>query len=115
MALPSGFPTRGPLAACLNALRLYRTFVGSWETPPAIGTAFGTEANQPTSSESSLHNSAEGHYVIRAPSLTVNVWTPTGSARPRRRSETWPHFVSAGSFAASCSSARAPERMPDIP
>lgn len=25
MALLSGFPARGPLAACLNALRLYRT------------------------------------------------------------------------------------------
>ena len=25
MALLSGFPARGPLAACLNALRLYQT------------------------------------------------------------------------------------------
>jgi hypothetical protein len=59
MALLSGFPARGPLAACLNALRLYRTDSLGHDTP-AIGTAFGTEANQPTSSESSLHNSAEG-------------------------------------------------------
>lgn len=56
MALLSGFPARGPLAACLNALRLYRTDSLGHDTP-AIGTAFGTEANQPTSS---LHNSAEG-------------------------------------------------------
>ena len=68
MALPSGFPARRPLAACLNAPQLCRTdSLGHGRHPPAIGTAFGTEANQPTSSESSLHNRAESHYVIRRP------------------------------------------------
>ena len=79
----------------------------------AISKAFGTEANQGTSSESSLHNRVEGHHVIR--DTVAQRWTPTVVDDVIATVGTWPHFVSAWSFAASCSSARAPERMPDIP
>lgn len=58
MALPSGFPALGPLGSEIEWTATYRTD-SLGHRPPAIRTAFGTEANQPTSSESSLHNRAE--------------------------------------------------------